>query len=48
MGFVKNKNVTNKLHIFLQEQLYKNDEAQIFPKIKNQLRTTEARLQMQM
>ena len=36
------------LHVFiLQEQLYKNSEAQICPKIKNKLRTTEARLQIQ-
>ena len=31
---------------FLLEQFYKN-EAQICPKIKNKLRTIEARLQMQ-
>ena len=33
---------------FLQEQFYKNNEAQICPKIKNKLRTIEARLQIQM
>ena len=31
----------------LYEQFYKNNEAQICPKIKNKLRTIEARLQMQ-
>ena len=32
---------------FLQEHFYKNNEAQICSKIKNKLRTIEARLQMQ-
>ena len=31
----------------LQEQFYKNNEAQFCPKIKNELRTIEARFQMQ-
>ena len=33
--------------LFIKEQFYKNNEAQICPKIKNKLRTIEARLQMQ-
>ena len=33
---------------FLQKQFYKNNEAQIWPKIKKKLRTMEARLQIQM
>ena len=32
---------------FLWEQFYKNNEAQIWPKIKNKLRTIEARFQTQ-
>ena len=33
---------------FLIEQFYKNNEAQIFQKTKNKLRTIEAELQVQM
>ena len=34
--------------LFLQEQFYKNNEDKICPKIKNKLRTIEARLQIHM
>ena len=38
---------TVRLHAYFIRTIYKN-EAQICPKIKNTLRTIEARLQMQM
>ena len=39
---------SNNYTLFLQEQFYKNNEAQICSKIKKKLRTFEARLQMEM
>ena len=34
----------NTRFFFISEQFYKNNEAQICPKIKNKLRTIEARI----
>ena len=45
MEIFKNFDITR---FFLEEQFCKNNEAQICPKIKNKLRTIEARLQFQM